>query len=354
MWLNALVRYTYLDLVRGLAASAVLVFHYAGFFQAPVAAPQLPWHAVLWPFYEFGGYAVQVFWLLSGIVFLTAYQNPVTGREFFLRRFARLYPLHFVTLIAMVVLDQINRALNGSPLLPANDAGHFVLQLFMASNWLGEHPHSFNAPIWSVSMEVLAYLVFFVALRMGWTSLLSVCAIAFVFTLLALLTASYTLTCIALFFIGAVVAHLPRVLGKWLPLVAACALGVAVMLALAVGHSTISRHTGLVITYAAFPAVLLAVLAIDLRAPPVTKRLRWIGESTYAVYLLHIPVQTTMLLGMRWVGLQVPAAEPWLLVLYAGSVIWLAKVVYKRFEAPAQRAVLAWLLPLTQWRQAVR
>lgn len=324
---------------------AVLVFHYAGFSQAPVAAAQLPWHSVLWPFYQFGGYAVQVFWLLSGIVFLTVYgQQPVTGREFFLRRFARLYPLHFVTLITMVVLDQMNRALNGAPLLPANDAGHFVLQVFMASNWLEETVHSFNAPIWSVSMEVLAYGAFFAALRAGWTTLPRVSLIAAIATALALWTARYTITCVALFFIGTAVAHLPRVLGRWHAPVASVGLAGALVLAVLVGSSSLSRHVGIVLTYAVFPAVLLGVLVIDMRAPPVPKRLRWIGESTYAVYLLHIPAQTAVLLAMKWASLPVPAAEPWLLVLYAGSVIWLAKVVYERFEVPAQRTILAWRL----------
>ena len=152
-----------LDLLRGLASLSVVLFHYAAFFvdpgQAAVGVIAQPWRAALWPFYDHGGLAVQFFWILSGIVFMRVYApiaDTVTATDFALRRFARLYPLHLITLLLMAGFNGVNLAIFGQPLLPTNDAYHFVLQLFLASDWGFEAGHSFNFPIWSVSMEIVA------------------------------------------------------------------------------------------------------------------------------------------------------------------------------------------------------
>jgi len=45
-----------------------------------------------------------------------------------------------------------------------NDLPHFLAQLFLASEWGIVHDSSFDGPIWSISIEVLAYFVFFMML----------------------------------------------------------------------------------------------------------------------------------------------------------------------------------------------
>ena len=81
------------------------------------------------------------------------------------RRFARLYPLHFVTLLFVAGLQAYHLSVNGShQLFGFNDTYHFILNLFMASPWGLEEGLSFNAPIWSVSVEVIVYFVFWLAL----------------------------------------------------------------------------------------------------------------------------------------------------------------------------------------------
>lgn len=46
-----------------------------------------------------------------------------------------------------------------------NDLYYFVLQLFVASDWGLQAGDSFNGPIWSISVELLVYVIFFVVLR---------------------------------------------------------------------------------------------------------------------------------------------------------------------------------------------
>ena len=106
-----------------------------------------------------------MFYAISGFVFAYIYlsiNEKVSGKEFFVNRFARLYPLHFATLIIVAILQIINwSTTNSFQITHYNDFYHFILQLFFISSWGFEEGHSFNGPIWTVSIEIFIYGVFF-------------------------------------------------------------------------------------------------------------------------------------------------------------------------------------------------
>lgn len=103
-----------IDILRGIASIMVLIHHYKHFF---LPATSIKWttddivsvpNFEIWaPAYYWGLYAVQFFWVLSGFVFMHVYANKisVTSKKFFLSRFARLYPLHFITLITVALIQ---------------------------------------------------------------------------------------------------------------------------------------------------------------------------------------------------------------------------------------------------------
>lgn len=343
------IRFTYLDLTRGIAALAVLLFHYTSFFLgagevvSTVKVTSQPWRSVLWPLYDYGGYAVQLFWLLSGIVFMSVYREQrIRGREFLLRRFARLYPLHFITLIAMLGMELASRYFLSTSLQPRNDAFHFMLNIFLIPNWGLKNASSFNFPIWSVATELVAYVVFFAAIAWKFTSFLWLAGIAVVSTALALITAQYIPTCVALFFIGTLIARVPQAAGKWHTPLAITGLIASIIITVAISHSPLSRHIGLVLCYGIFPFLLLAIFAIDINFRPVPKSFHWIGNSTYAVYLTHIPVLTAFTLTANILQFPLPAEKVWFLFLYIVTVLAVSVLAFSYFERPAQSAILGW------------
>ena len=91
---------------------------------------------LLHPVYTHGEYAVPFFWVISGFIFSFVYQErAVSFRAFSARRFARLYPLHFATLLIVAGLQlllflQISTTL----FIPNNDLYHFLLNVFFASS----------------------------------------------------------------------------------------------------------------------------------------------------------------------------------------------------------------------------
>ena len=131
--------FAWLDGLRGVAALIVVIFHYHHFYLADwrdrpnIPKPdQFPFSGALLPIYEHGDYAVQLFWVISGFVFAHVYFRRNTNLQgFIMARFARLYPLHFATLMIVLFLQwfSISKVWQWQ-IYGNNDARHFALQLF--------------------------------------------------------------------------------------------------------------------------------------------------------------------------------------------------------------------------------
>jgi peptidoglycan/LPS O-acetylase OafA/YrhL len=165
----------WIDALRGIAALSIVIFHYHHFYLADALdrsnlpdTTAFPYAALLGPLYmPVGARAVELFWLISGFVFAHVYlPRPVTLWQFSVARFARLYPLHGLLLLVVAALQWTSLSFVGHwQIYGNNDLRHFGLHAVMASNWSTlSHGLSFNGPFWSVSLEILVYALFFVAL----------------------------------------------------------------------------------------------------------------------------------------------------------------------------------------------
>jgi peptidoglycan/LPS O-acetylase OafA/YrhL len=102
-----------------------------------------------------GGVGVTFFFILSGFV-LTWSASEVNGTpKFYLKRFARIYPLHFLTWAAMIPVT----------LYLASPQWHWSIALsclFLAQAWIPTEPYYFgmNGPSWSLSCEAFFYAIF--------------------------------------------------------------------------------------------------------------------------------------------------------------------------------------------------
>ena len=162
-----------LDVLRGFASLTVVIAHWKFFYLPSGIQMSLsntnPYllNFLLW-FNQFGIKAVELFFCISGFVFFWLYSNRISQSkvlfsQFAALRFSRLYPLHLMTLLA-VALGQVYyfQLTNNHFAIENNDLAHFVLNLFFASSWGIGKGLSFNAPIWSVSIEVLLYVLCFI------------------------------------------------------------------------------------------------------------------------------------------------------------------------------------------------
>jgi peptidoglycan/LPS O-acetylase OafA/YrhL len=343
-----------LEGLRFVASLAVLLWHYPNFayvgsVQADLARSDLPFYGLFFPLYEAGRYAVWIFWCISGFIFFWRYRDAISSRSidgwtFFVYRLSRLYPLHLATLLLMALLQPLYLALHGSFFaVQNNDLPHFLAQLVMASDWMGPRSESFNAPIWSVSVEVLVYAFFFFCLRFVSRSPLFNLAVI----LAALTVGTQVTTCMAFFYAGGVaaivrqdVADVPH--RRWLEAMAACtAVMVAGVLWLSADdHAAVAGPLLLLTT----PLVLFCCSGHLVLPPRVGTLLETAGNMTYSCYLLHFPFQLTIALGFSLVQRPIPYQSPLFWMTFVLPTLVASHFTFRYFEAPAQRIIRSLLL----------
>src|SRR2546428_9652128 len=128
------------------------------------------------------------------------------------------------------------------------------------------------------------------------------------------------ITCGVLFFSGVCIFHVStwadyRIHGLIIPLgIGSFIGGVALILVLFIWWPVLA---GKAMIFVCIPSLLFAVVSLDFSCRPVPSSLHWIGASTYAVYLIHMPVIFIFMLF----GLQRWAESPWLLTVFFGLTI---------------------------------
>jgi peptidoglycan/LPS O-acetylase OafA/YrhL len=344
------------ELLRFASACAVLVFHYKHF--AFVGGALTNFHPSAQPFYPFlkflytnGYYGVEVFWCISGFIFYWKYASPISerrvgGYSFFALRFSRLYPLHIATLLLVAVLQLAYFRETGMQFVyHQNDLHRFVLQLFMASNWLTPI-ESFDGPIWSISLEVLVYAFFFLTVRHVSKSPFLMAVVALLAALVQVLKISTNpvFMCVMFFYLGCFCAIVyertksERRLGNLASLAAALLLvgGVAI-------EALLHLHAKYFLVVCEPCLIFLAVRHMPSN-DSVTRLLVPAGNMTYSSYLLHFPIQLATVTLFACLGRPVPVYSPVLFLAFLAFTLFVSYWTYRLFELPAQKLIREGLL----------
>lgn len=154
--------------LRYLAAIWVVLFHWTGYFPESLLRNA--------PVVREGFLGVDFFFVLSGFILCHVYlARQADGRldywNFVSRRIARIYPMHVLTLGAMIAFGVIAHRYHltfAGPWIPdeffALGSGEVpreaMAQLLLIHAWGASDGLHFNAPSWSISAELFAYLMF--------------------------------------------------------------------------------------------------------------------------------------------------------------------------------------------------
>lgn len=326
------LRLARLDGLRGIAACGVaFTYHAWNLFHEnaiTVTNPVVDWlHWSGWLF-------VDMFFVLSGYIFAHVYLGRgllKNGREladFGVARFARLYPLHLLMLLVTAALFWTK---------PENTAVAFGAHLLMLQALVTPVAQTFDGPTWSLSVEAACYLLFAMGAASGPRGLRLVTGFAIVLGVAMILMHPAPYGPFARdnfprgllgFFIGQVLWHqrsrLARVPGWVLA-------GLIVA-----GFAIPPTWVGAILPVAvlAFPAMLV----LGLRVPALASRpLVWLGDRSYAIYLIHVPLRDLMLElhGPFGGGMQV--ALVW--IGFVAATLVLADLSLRFIENPARRAI---------------
>jgi len=141
-------RLGWLDVLRGIAALAVVFDHFDGFLPVRIVNGVYQW-------IDPGNYGVFVFFIISGYIVPASLERKGSVRTFWVSRLFRLYPLYLFAIgFAMLLWAAHVGDLRGEGSDPETSV---LSQLLMMSNVLG----GVNLPnvVWSLSYEMIFYLL---------------------------------------------------------------------------------------------------------------------------------------------------------------------------------------------------
>ena len=104
-------------------------------------------------------YGVSFFFVLSGFILTYSHSKPdrqISLAEFYVARFARVWPLHITTLLLCLALIPERARVTPDSLLPT------LANLTLTQSWIPKAAYffSYNSVSWSISTEVFFYLLF--------------------------------------------------------------------------------------------------------------------------------------------------------------------------------------------------
>ncbi|MEM5501471.1 acyltransferase [Ahrensia kielensis] len=338
------------DGLRGFASLAVLFWHYQHFyyllpgeFIPDFQRSSQPAFLVFKSLYERGNFAVELFWLLSGFVMAHVYlsRDELNILTFAKRRFARIFPLHWLTLIVVAAAQYLSFVYLGHfQIYGNNDLFHFILNLVGAAHWGFQDGFSFNAPFWSVSVELISYIVFGVTFCI-FSRLQHACV---VFTGLLIFVGfragwgSYITLCLSYFFSGVtlwilvfgrfkILWLLHRLAAVFYFLIAGAILG-------GVGLS------GGVETLLFSIMILMIAIVIDFHKTKPWPAALFLGKISFGIYLWHIPVQIFTLIVIKYHEIDIQIFNSiFSLAIFIGATMALSCLSFYIFERP----IRSWL-----------
>lgn len=340
-------RFYVLDTYRFFGACAVMLGHFAGHFHDMLGISLAATDRL---------YFVDFFFALSGFVLMHAYGARMASaddmRRFLSRRFARLYPLHFITTLMMALICVALVLGHWHFKDPTSLDLHLAVPtLLLLHAWgVTQHP-GLDFPSWSLSAELLLSLLFPL---MAALVLKSGARAAFMMALLAALVmalvrdamglrpwyeATYdggAFRAVPMFFAGmaveVLVRDLPRLRLNW-----------------AVPHLFALALIGLMLSPVPVPlvlplfVVLVGLLALSERdcgpSRLSSKPFIALGNTAFAVFLLHTFVGVSMLhLARALHASSVPDVVAFM-CLGAGLTIGLGLLSYSYFELPLMNRI---------------
>jgi len=292
--------------MRGVAAYAVLLYHYCAAYCATTSQSYL---------------AVDFFFVLSGLVIGRSYEQRIrdgmTTIDFVVRRLIRLWPLYIVG-IGFAVVRAAGQVVLHDPnaIAPSQLGRSLLLEVFMLPSLpMRGELFPLNGPAWSLFFEMVINIIFAVSIfRSSWLwaivlAVLSAAALVFGVFIhgtidlgFAWPTFGFGMARVAFSFSIGVLLNkiLPRdPLMTWFAVIPVVLIGIILVVSPPVA---VRPYVDLITTLVISP--LLVAVGAFLQAPqrlkPVFEKL---GDLSYPIYAVHMPLIFIWAFGARKLGL---------------------------------------------------
>ena len=356
-------RYDYVEGIRALACLTVVLNHAVAEAFPILYRVEIPSVlSILQLWFAFGHHAVTAFIVVSGFCLGLPlaggdFEKPVAFRQFMARRLARIVPPYYAALVISILIcftmfkypAGMHFDFSAHP-RPSDIAAHFLL----IQNVFGTG--QINYSLWSIATELQIYMLFpiLVALmrkRFGWIAAAGIALAAYGVSYLVMDT---RLDRAAIHFVGAFifgmaaswvaksghqVAQRLRAVAVW-PFVFLGGLGGVAFWTQAIPYA---KYQTVQLAQDAIVMVAIAALLIacttaksPLRRVLELKPLVWVGERSYSLYLLHVPIQAALLkIAISTLDLTHTERLVFSLTVGFGILLGLTWVFHRVVEIPA-------------------
>ena len=269
-------RFAVLDVLRGLAAVSVMLFHFAGVGND--FGDGSPWKPVL----RYGYLGIAVFFVISGFLIPWSLHHArhtlQNTADFLLRRFSRLYPAYAATCVLVIILwygSSLTPWFRGNP--PGIGVSQVLSHATLTCDFVGEN--WWNPVFWTLAIEVQYYVAIALTFPLLVSSQLTLrlCALAaWICVPVIFPDGPFLFRFCALFSLGTIVFMKEKgLLAPWIAFICLVA---------AAGVQAFFQD---LLTAAAGLATALLI-----KYPPnlSPKPLVWVGTIAYSLFLLHVPI----------------------------------------------------------------
>ena len=343
-------KFSGVEILRFFSSILILFWHYQHFAYVHYSK-SLEFEKHLQPFYKFFSYfykygylSVYIFWLVSGFIFFYVYYDKVNKSKykfynFLTNRFARLYPLHFISLLLVLFMQYLYFEIyNEYYVYKYNDLKHFILNIFFISHWGLQEGYSFNGPIWSVSVEIIIYFIFFFLTKNF--KILFNFILGFIIYLLFLIINPSISNCVILFYIGGYLSLSKfnyKVFGKNkfiknLNLINITISTVVIIFIYSINDG--KYHTILKYLCVIYALIVSANLDYIIKILKLNSVFNYLGSLTYSIYLMGFPIQILIFLLYSLFQIKLNYQDPVLFFLYFCLVLLISHISFKYFELP--------------------
>lgn len=312
-------RIAVLDFLRGIAALAVALHHFA----APLDPGMLKSAAF------YGQLGVEVFFVISGFVIpYSLYRGGYTIRDygtFVLKRVTRLDPPYLVTIVIIIALGVLSwyvpfqKDLVFQVSLPQVLLHFAYINVFFGYPWL-------NDVFWTLAIEFQYYLLIGLVfplvlsrnryIRIG--SMAALGATAFLIT-----SGAFVFYFVFLFLMGIITCQ------YWFKMIGRVEYGILLTIAIAFAFKTLGFSQTLAGCFA-----VLFILSFEMNYVVF----RFLGSISYSLYLMHSPIGRRALnLLIRVTGVQSQPGKIVMIVIATGISIFAAYLLFRFVEKPSRR-----------------
>ena len=343
----------YLESLRGIAAISVALHHFSI-------------NSILQNnYYVKNSYLmVDFFFVLSGFVIAYNYMDKLTNIKnlinFQIKRFLRLYPLHFLMLVAFLFKEngiyyfqKVTGIQPNTPVFSINNLESFAHNVFLTHSF-GLERLTYNHPSWSISTEFFTYLIFGIIIMKikNYKLQLFTFIIAILLCILFLndfrseATYESLLRCIYCFFIGALCFNFFKKIKFTFPVWSQYLFLISSLALVAYGHKV---YTPFVVL--SFSLLIMSLVqSQDSLMKKILEKpfLVYLGTISYGVYMIHYLIWWIITQFFRFV-IKIPtiSAEGNTTIIFENTfigtsvtiiglviIITLSHLSYKFFEIP--------------------